>query len=230
MDFTAIQSVDIDIMNLIGGNHSLFADSFMSVLTSPYTWIPFYLALFVMVIKNNETTRHIAFILSMVFVGLLFSGILDDILIKPNFARLRPFADPTAAAQLSLVPGVNDSGYSFFSAHAANTMAVATFISFMVRSRLCTMVMMVWSLVNGYSRIYLCAHYPSDVFVGLVWGAIMGLLVYILYRKIARKILPVYNYVSSEYTSTGYSFGDIDMVVSVFVFTLIYAVIRGFIY
>lgn len=229
MDFASIQSTDISIMNTIGGNHSLFADSFMSVLTTPYTWIPFYLALFIMVIKNNETTRHIIFILFMVFMSLLFSGIFDDVLVKPYFARLRPFADSAAAAQISLVPGVDDSGFSFFSAHSANTMAVAVFMSLMVRSRLLTLITMLWSLINGYSRIYLCAHYPSDVLVGLVWGALVGLIIYLIYRKIARKIEPVYSYVSSEYTSTGYSFGDIDMVTSIFVFTLIYGVICAFI-
>ena len=229
MDFASIQSTDIDIMNTIGGNHSLFADSFMSVLTTPYTWIPFYLALFIMVIKNNETTRHIIFILFMVFMSILFSGILDDMVIKPHYARLRPFADTGVAPLLSIVPGVNDSGFSFFSAHAANTMAVAVFMSLMVRSRLFTLVTMLWAFVNGYSRIYLCAHYPSDVLAGLLWGAFIGLIVYLIYRKIARRIEPVYSYVSSEYTSTGYSFGDIDMVTGMFVFTIIYGVIRAFI-
>ncbi len=229
MDFTSIQSADIEIMNLIGGNHSLFADSFMSVLTHPFTWIPFYIALFIMIIKNNETIKHILFIMLMVFMSVLFSGILDNIAVKPFFARLRPFADPAASPLLSLVPGVDDSGYSFFSAHSANTMAVAVFLSLMVRSRVFTLLMMAWSLINGYSRIYLCAHYPSDVLAGLLWGALIGLIVYIIYGKIARKIEPVYSYVSSEYTSRGYSFGDIDMATSVFVFTLIYGVIRGFI-
>ena len=229
MDFASLQSTDISIMNTIGGNHSLFADSFMSVLTTPYTWIPFYIALLIMVIKNNETTRHIMFILFMVLVTLLCSGIADNIFIKPYFERLRPFADPVASEQLSIVPGVNDSGFSFFSAHAANTMSIAVFMAFMVRSRVFTLLMLVWSLINGYSRIYLCAHYPSDVLAGFVWGAVAGIIVYIIYNKIARKIAPVYNYVSSEYTSKGYSFGDIDMVVSIFVLTLVYGVMRAFI-
>ena len=229
MDFASIQSTDIDIMNTIGGNHTLFADSFMSVLTTPYTWIPFYLALLIMVIKNNETTRHIIFIFFMTFVCILFSGLLDDFFVKPYFARLRPFADHNAAQLLSLVPGVNDSGYSFFSAHAANTMSVAVFLSFMVRSKLFTATTFLWAFINGYSRIYLCAHYPSDVLVGITWGAVVGIVIYLIYRKIARKIEPVYSYVSSEYTSTGYSYGDIDMIISIFVFTLVYGVVRAFI-
>ena len=165
----------------------------------------------------------------MAFLCILLSGILDNVFIKPYFARLRPFADPAVHDLINTVAGVDDSGYSFFSAHSANTFAIATFLIMVVRSRLFSFTMIAWAAINAYSRIYLCAHYPSDVAAGILWGIFVGFIIYLVYRRISKKIDVVYNYVSSEYTPTGYSFGDIDMVMCVFVFTLVYAVLRAFI-
>lgn len=85
--------------------------------------------------------------------------------------------------------------------------------------------MISWSLLNCYSRIYLGAHYPSDVVVGLLVGAVIAVLFYRLSRKLFFKISSNFNYVSTQYSATGYSVTDIDMVLTVIGFLYILIII-----
>ena len=84
-----------------------------------------------------------------------------------------------------------------------------------------------WSLANCYTRMYLGLHYPGDIITGLAWGAVVGTGVYFLYLRIFRKISPKNNFVSSQYTSSGYSLADVDMVLLVLVLTVLYSIIRA---
>jgi undecaprenyl-diphosphatase len=44
--------------------------------------------------------------------------------------------------------------------------------------------MVAWSLINCWTRLYLGVHYPGDITVGLLWGALVGYGVYRLYCRI----------------------------------------------
>ena len=119
--------------------------------------------------------------------------------------------------------------YSFFSGHASNTFSLAVFFSLLVRSKVFSFFMIMWSLINCYTRIYLAMHYPSDIFVGLLWGGLVGMSVYWLYFKLYLKITPTLNYISTQYTRTGYARTDIDIVISLLVLCLLYGVFRALI-
>ena len=58
------------------------------------------------------------------------------------------------------------------------------------------------------------------VLVGMVWGCVMGCISYIAYNYVFYKHSPRINYISSQYTKTGYSYGDIDFVISIMAFTV----------
>ena len=53
-----------------------------------------------------------------------------------------------------------------------------------MRQRLLTIGLVAWSLINCWTRMYLGVHYPGDITVGLVWGALVGTFVYWLYRRV----------------------------------------------
>ena len=114
-----------------------------------------------------------------------------------------------------------------FSAHAANTACLATFMILLVRNRALTITMILWSLLNCYTRLYLGVHYPSDVVCGLLAGLLAGCLSYFVHLKFYFKVTPHFRYISEAYTRTGYSISDIDIVIATMVFTLIYAIIRS---
>ena len=101
------------------------------------------------------------------------------------------------------------------------------FFSLLMRQRLMTVFLVCWSLINCWTRLYLGVHYPSDILVGLAWGVVVGIAMYFLFLKVYFKISPKLNYVSSHYTSTGYSHDDIDIVLFVMCLVLAYVVVWG---
>ena len=210
-----LHEIDIQLFTLLNGSNSSFVDGIMMMVTNGITWIPLYIALFFLVIKNNESMLQIAIIVGCALGCVLVSTLLADFISKPLFARWRPSSDPLLKYAVDVVDNYRPGKYGFFSAHAANTFSLALFISLWVRNRLFTLTMVIWSLLNCYSRIYLGAHYPSDILVGLLAGAAVGIAFYFLCKNLFFKITPRLNYVSTRFSSTGYSIADIDMVMTV---------------
>lgn len=227
MDFSKIQDMDMQVLSLFNGSDNIMLDQMVQILTSGLTWIPLYVMLFFVVIRNNETMGQIALVVGSAIFCVLFADGLVDGIIKQLAERWRPSNDPTFKYMVQVVDDIRLKGYSFCSAHAANTMSLAVFFSLLVRSKLLTITLVTWSLINCWTRLYLGVHYPSDILCGMMIGIVVGILVYLLYYKIYLRISPKINYISNQYTSTGYDHDDIDKVMVILMFTLIYVVTRG---
>ena len=227
MDIQGLLEIDRQLLLAFNGSGSLFIDSLVLVLTNAYTWIAFYLALTYLVIKNNGKWSQIMLVVAASGLCILFSSLVAEGVVKPYVARLRPSLDPSVCNMLHLAKGYTASGYSFFSAHAANTFSIAVFFSLLVRSRVFTIFIMAWSLLNAWTRLYLGVHYPSDVIVGLAYGAFVGIIVYLIFMKLYMIVTDKLHFISSQYTRTGYGFSDIDIVHNVLLLTIVYAVIHA---
>lgn len=227
MDLSSFLELDKAVLHFFNGSDNLFLDNVTIVLTSGYTWIPLYLVLLYLVIKNNETMGQIMLIVGCSLLAIILADGMADYIVKPLVARWRPTNDPYFRQAVDTVCGYRGDSYGFFSAHAANTMSIAVFFCLLVRNRLLSVMMLLWSVLNGWTRLYLGVHYPSDVLVGWMWGAVAGVIAYFVYYKVYFKISPKLNYVSSQYTSTGYSLADVDVTMTVMVLILIYAILRG---
>ena len=175
--------IDREILAFFNGSASLFVDNLAVVLTSGLTWIPLYISLLYIVIKNNETMKQIMLVIGCVFLCIVLSDGVADFIVKPLVGRLRPSNDPLVMCTVDVVNGMRSAQYSFFSAHASNTFCIAMFFSLLVRKKSFVVSMVTWSLVNCWTRMYLGLHYPSDIIVGLLWGGIVGSVVYLIYIK-----------------------------------------------
>lgn len=224
--------VDIDrtLLAFFNGSESLYVDNLAVALTSGFTWIPLYLSLLYVVIKNSETMKQIMLVIGCVCLCIILSDGLADFIMKPMVGRFRPSQDPLLKYAVDVVNGTRGTLYGFFSAHASNTFCIAVFFSLLVRNSKFVTAMIAWSLVNCWTRMYLGFHYPGDILAGLLWGGIVGAFVYFVYIKAYLRMYPDFNYISSQYTTTGYNRVDIDIVLLVLTLTLLYAVMRSLLF
>ncbi len=210
-----ISLLDVDryILSFFNGSESVFVDGVVTILTSGFTWVLLYLVLFYIVIKNNDTMSQIGITIGCVLLCLLFADGLADGIVKPMVARPRPLNDPFIKHTIDIVAGSYDRQYSFFSAHAANTFSLAIFFSLHFRRKAITVVLVAWSLLNCWTRLYMGMHYPSDIVVGLLWGFCVGGGVWSLFRRRLK---------------SGSVSHDGDLLITAFVFTLLMAVLMSF--
>lgn len=176
---------DKQLLLLVNGSDSLFLDRLVMILTNAKTWIPFYAALlYVVVTTHQKHLRDVLLILCAAGLCVLLAGTVDDSIVKPLVARWRPGHDPEIGMLVDTVNGYRGGNYGFFSAHASNTFSLALFFSLLFRQRLFTVFAVAWSLTNCWTRLYLGVHYPGDILVGLLWGALVGYGVYRLYCRL----------------------------------------------
>ena len=170
MGASLLLNADLALLHFFNGSGNMLLDQIVWLLSSGLTWVPLYLALFYIVMRNNETMPQIGLVVLMAILCIFFSDGLVDGIIKPLVARWRPSNDPVIKYTIEVVNNMRLKDFSFCSAHAANTMSLAVFFSLLIRSRLMTFTLVFWSLLNCWTRLYLGVHYPSDILCGLVLG------------------------------------------------------------
>ena len=121
--------LDKQLLLWFNGSDSLFLDGLVNTLTTATTWIPLYLGLFYMVLKNNDNVQKVLLILGCAGLCVLLAGSLNDLFIKPSLARWRPSRDQDIAMLVDVVNGYRGGRYGFFSSHAANTFSIAIFFT-----------------------------------------------------------------------------------------------------
>lgn len=224
---TMIEAFDKQCLLAVNGSDSLYLDRVAHTLTTALTWLPFYLSMFYIVMKNNENVQKVLCVVAAAGLCVLFAGSVDDLIVKPTVARWRPTHDPEIGILVDIVDGYRGGKYGFFSAHAANTFSIAVLFCWIIRSRLLSVAMIIWSLTNCWTRMYLGVHFPGDILVGLTWGFIVGTGVYFLYKRLTSRMNSGRRFISEKYTSTGYQRSDCDIPVAVLLFTLVYVLIKA---
>ena len=151
-------------------------DAVMLVITSLadlFIIIPFSLILFI-----RRKTRRLGAILLMALV----LSTLASTYIKQIVDRERPQYKFEPSVDLGYKPEqdvISRSASSFPSGHATRSAAFALIISYMIRDRLIAGIpagIMMWAFPASvaFSRIYIGAHYPTDVIAGVVLGIIIA--------------------------------------------------------
>ena len=222
-----LQDIDRELLLGINGSDSLYLDRLVRTLTNGLTWIPLYLSLFYMVMKNNDNFRRLLLVLGGAGLCVVLAGTVDDVIVKPLVARWRPTHDPQIGILVDIVDGYRGGKYGFFSAHASNTMSIATFFCWLARSHRLSIALVIWSLVNCWTRMYLGVHFPGDILVGLIWGITVGTGVYFLYRRLTRGMYMPRNLNPVQYTTTCYRRQDCNWPVAVFIYTLLFVFIKA---
>lgn len=223
---TEIIQFDKQLLLLLNGSDSAYLDQVVLTLTNAFTWIPLYLSLLFIVIRNNINWRTVLLIILSAALCVLMAGTVDDEIVKPLVARWRPTHDPEIGHLVDVVDDYRGGNYGFFSAHASNTFSIALFFSLLVRSRWLTVGLVSYSLVNCWTRLYLGVHYPGDILVGLLWGALTALTVYSLFRYANGRWVGNRSYSVSTVTSTGYDRVSLLVPLAVLLLSYVFALVR----
>ena len=197
MDINAIIDFDKHLLLAINGSNSIFWDGCMKIYTTIGIWIPLILILLFILIKNNSFKD---FLLLFLFIAAVV-GLTDTIssgICKPFFERWRPTHDPELMYLVDVVDGIRGKDYGFTSSHAANSFGIATFLMLLVKNRALTVSLIFWASMNAFTRMYLGVHYPGDILFGTIVGLSSGLIVYLIYRTLQKKVFGHSRFISSQ--------------------------------
>jgi undecaprenyl-diphosphatase len=174
LTLTFLTDLDHRLLLAINHAHTSALDRLMVFVSDRYVWFPAYALLILWLI---DIFRRRAWQLLLLLIGAV--ALADSIaskLFKPFFARLRPCHAPGLAGQLHLPDGCGGQ-FGFLSSHAANSFALAVFLLLVLpapRFRALQIAAFIWAGLLSYSRMYLGAHYPSDVLGGAFLGVGLG--------------------------------------------------------
>ena len=117
---------------------------------------------------------------------ITFTNELTDI-IKFSVQRIRPCNDEELVGLIRIVK--NSETFSYFSGHAANSMAAMMFVFLILRKHYkYSYLIFLYPLIFAYSRIYLGLHFPLDIISGYIFGSLVGVLFYRIYMLISTKL------------------------------------------
>lgn len=182
--------IDIDSRAFLALNalHAPYFDSFMTLFTGKFIWVPMYAAVLFVVARNYRWRQAVAVVVCIALAITIADQVCASV-IRPVVERLRPANPDNPMSQMvHIVDGYRGGSYGFPSCHAANSFALAAFLAFLFRNIRLTAAIFGWALVNSLSRIYLGVHYPGDLLVGAVIGVVSGLATAWLARYAAKRL------------------------------------------
>ncbi len=178
---------DVELLIFLNNLGTEQWDGFWLLVTNKYSSIPLYLFLIFLSYKQFGLKKTF-----LIVIGALIVVTLSDQtsqFFKYHFMRLRPCWDEEIIPYIRMVKESCGGKYSYFSAHAANAMAVAGFFSLVLKSKFPKLpyVLLIWAVFVAYSRVYLAVHFPADIITGLFFGGLYSCIVYFFYKKAATK-------------------------------------------
>ena len=219
--------LDTNVFLWLNSQHNLFWDVVMKMASGKIIWAGFYLALAFALWRAYGWRAALAGVLASALCVLVADQFTASLL-RPYFARLRPANIQNPISPLvHIVDGYRAGRYGFPSSHASNTFAIALFMSLIVRRRRFTRFLFLWALLNCYSRIYLGVHYTGDILTGLTIGAIVGWLIYLLFRWSCRR-LGIYqdiergdSWINAQIGKWHFRFRPIDVPITIEIITIL---------
>ena len=182
--YEALVDFDRNLFLALNSMHSPMMDSIMWWVADRFIWIPFYIFLAYFLYKKFGNQALFMVLFAVLLITLSDQG---SVLLINIFERERPCHDEYISLLVHTVHNKCGGKFGFVSSHAANTMALFTYLLLLTRHALSIRVMVVtgfWVLMVGYSRIYMGVHFPADIVGGWLMGMMAGFITYIIYRLV----------------------------------------------
>jgi len=183
---------DITLFLYLNNLGTMQWDGFWLFMTNKFSAIPLYLVLLFLTYKNLGLKKTIVAVVCILLLITLSDQTSQ--LFKYGLKRLRPCHDGELMDLVRLVKASCGGKFSFFSAHAANSAAVAVYFGLLLRPyyKYIFRILVLWAVLVAYSRIYIGVHFPTDVLFGFFVGTTYGILFYnivkYIYLKFKKKL------------------------------------------
>lgn len=200
MFWQTVHHLDQQLTLAINSWNSAVTDPIWAFLSMKLVWVPLYVAILALIIWKLGWKKGGILVLGTVLTIVFCDQFAN--LIKFSVARIRPLHDDFMVSN-----GLNilelGGGYSFFSAHAANSFGLAGCTWFGLKNGLKDSpdpvnakivkwygwFMFTWASLVAISRIFVGKHYLGDVIVGtivgLAFGCSLGIAASIINRRLA---------------------------------------------
>lgn len=163
-------------------------DGFWLFMTDSISSVPLYIVLLILTYRTLGFKKTLVVIVA---IALLIT-VTDQLsnFFKYGVQRLRPCHDPEISELMRLVKSYCGGKFAYFSAHAANSFAIASFFSclFVKKYRIVAILLGVWACLVAYSRVYIGVHFPLDIITGMLVGSFFGWLFFRLHIFAQSKI------------------------------------------
>ena len=180
-----LKAMDTMVFLTVNSHHNAYFDSVMWLVSGKLIWVPMYVSLFFVLLKNYSYKVVFAILLA-IGVVILFTDSFTAQVIRPWVCRLRPSnLDNPMSSMVHIVGGYRGGAYGFPSNHASNTWGLAFFITFLFRRYKLTFFFFLWALLVCYSRMYLGVHYFGDLLIGGLLALAGASTVFYVFRKVS---------------------------------------------
>ena len=121
----------------------------------------------------------------MAGIALVFSVLINNVLIKPNVGRIRPY-EVVDGLKL-LIERQHDP--SFPSGHSGASFAAA--VVFLVKGpKKIGIPAIIMAALIAFSRLYVGVHYPTDVICGIITGTCCAIISFMIWSIVEKKASP----------------------------------------
>ncbi len=162
--------------------HNNFFDVVMYWFSNKVFWIPLYIYIFFLAFKKVGNKIWLVALAAILLI--LLSDQVSVHAFKNVFLRYRPCHNLLIQEKVHLLKGHCGGTYGFVSSHAANTFALAMFLTLFFKDymKYFGIFIFIWASIVSYSRIYSGVHYPADVAIGAIVGMGIGMVVFKIYE------------------------------------------------
>ena len=176
-----LAALDSDLFLLLNARlHHPILDAVMPAITGQENWYPILGVMVVALLIWGGKRGRMAVVMLVIAVAL--ADQLSCGLLKPLVGRVRP-CNVFAEDQFRLLIGCSKA-FSFPSAHAANSFAMATVMRW--RFPKLAPVFYVIAAAVAYSRVYVGVHYPLDTVAGAALGIGCGVAAILIVKVVVR--------------------------------------------